>query len=126
VAAFEKAASHSGASPDHWLAYAYGLTGRRREALEVLARMEKLSGERYVSPQSFAVVHLGLGDKDEAMAWLEKTYQERAFEFLGFSGPVFDRLSDDPRFQDLKRRMRLPTTPGRQTVPRQAGPAPSG
>jgi TolB-like protein/Flp pilus assembly protein TadD len=112
VAAFEKAASHSGAPPDHWLGYAYGLTGRRREALEVLARMEKLSGERYVSPQSFAVVHLGLGDKDEAMAWLEKTYQERAFEFLGFSGPAFDRLSDDPRFQDLRRRMRLPKVSG--------------
>ncbi|HEY8151980.1 MAG TPA: tetratricopeptide repeat protein, partial [Vicinamibacteria bacterium] len=112
VAAFEKAASHSGAPPDHWLGYAYGLTGRRREALEVLARMEKLSGERYVSPQSFAVVHLGLGNKDEAMAWLEKTYQERAFEFLGFSGPAFDRLSDDPRFQDLRRRMRLPKVSG--------------
>jgi TolB-like protein/Flp pilus assembly protein TadD len=112
VAAFEKAASHSGAPPDHWLGYAYGLTGRRREALEVLARMEKLSRERYVSPQSFAVVHLGLGDKDEAMAWLEKTYEERAFEFLGFSSAVFDELGDDARFQDLRRRMRLPAAPG--------------
>lgn len=40
------------------------------------------------------------------MAWLEKAYEERAFELLGFSGGLFHRLSDDPRFQDLRRRMR--------------------
>jgi TolB-like protein/DNA-binding winged helix-turn-helix (wHTH) protein/Tfp pilus assembly protein PilF len=108
VAAFEKAASRSGAAPDHWLGYAYGVAGRRREALEVLARIEKLSHERYVSPQSLAVVHLGLGDKDRAMAWLEKAYEERAFELLGFSSGLLDGLRDDPRFQDLRRRMRLP------------------
>jgi TolB-like protein/DNA-binding winged helix-turn-helix (wHTH) protein/Flp pilus assembly protein TadD len=108
VAILEKAVSLSGGVPHPWVGYGFGVTGRRREALEMLARLEKLSREHYVSPQSFAVVHLGLGDKDQAMAWLEKAYEERAFEFLGFSGPVFDRLSDDPRFQDLLRRMRLP------------------
>jgi tetratricopeptide (TPR) repeat protein len=109
VAAFEKAASGTGAAPDHWLGYAYGVTGRRREALEILARIEKLSHERHVSPQSLAVVHLGLGDKDQAMAWLEKAYEQRAFELLGFSSAIFDRhLGDDPRFQDLRRRMGLP------------------
>jgi len=34
----------------------------------------------------FAVVHLGLGDKDQAFAWLEKAYEDRAFEVGGFSG----------------------------------------
>jgi tetratricopeptide (TPR) repeat protein len=90
-----------------WLGYAYGFTGRPREALEILARLEKTSHESYVSPQSFAIVHLGLGHRDEAMAWLEKAYDARAFEVLGFSGPLFDRLSGDPQFQDLLRRMRL-------------------
>jgi tetratricopeptide (TPR) repeat protein len=108
VAVLEKAVSLSGGAPHPWLGYAYGVTGRRREGLQILARLEKLSREHYVSPQSFAVVHLGLGDKDQAMAWLEKAYEERAFELLGFSGELFDRLSDDPRFQDLRRRMRLP------------------
>jgi len=92
-----------------WLGYAYGVTGRRQEALEVLARIEKSSHEHYVSPQSFAVVHLGLGNTDQAMAWLEKAYDGRAFEVLGFSGGLFDRLRGDGRFQDLLRRMRLPT-----------------
>ena len=92
-----------------WLGYAYGVTGRRQEALEVLARIEKSSHEHYVSPQSFAVVHLGLGETEQAMAWLEKAYDGRAFEVLGFSGGLFDRLRGDGRFQDLLRRMRLPT-----------------
>ena len=55
------------------------------------------------------IVHLGLGDKDKAFAFLEKAYEERAFEILGFSGRLFDRLHGEPRFQDLLRRMRLPT-----------------
>jgi len=39
-----------------WLGYVYGVTGRRREALEILARLETLSHERYVSPQGFAIM----------------------------------------------------------------------
>jgi hypothetical protein len=73
-----------------------------------LARLEKLSHEHYVTPQDFAVVQLGLGHKDQAFAWLERAYEDRAFEVLGFSGLLFDWLGDDPRFQDLLRRMRLP------------------
>ena len=48
-----------------------------------------------------------------AFSWLEKAYEDRAFEILGFSGLLFDQLSDDPRFQDLLRRMRLPTAANR-------------
>jgi TolB-like protein/DNA-binding winged helix-turn-helix (wHTH) protein/Flp pilus assembly protein TadD len=107
-----------------WLGYAYGVTGRRREALEMLARLEKLSHERYVSPQGPAIIQLGLGNRDQAMAWLEKAYDARAFEVLGFSGPLFDRLSGDPQFQDLLRRMRLPTA-DRSQARQEAQPAAS-
>ena len=107
-----------------WLGYAYGVTGRRSEALEMLARLEKLSHEHYISPQGPAIIHLGLGNKDQAMAWLEKAYDERAFEVLGFSGPLFDRLSGDPQFQDLLRRMRLPTA-DRSQARQEAHSAPS-
>jgi Flp pilus assembly protein TadD len=113
VAVLEKAVSLSGGAPNPWLAYAYGVTGRRAEALEILARLGTLSREHYVNPQDFAIVHLGLGDKDQAFVWLEKAYEDRAFEVLGFSGLLFDWLSDDPRFQDLLRRMRLPTAANR-------------
>jgi TolB-like protein/DNA-binding winged helix-turn-helix (wHTH) protein len=112
MAALEKAASISGRAGGAWLGYFYGVGGRRREALAILAALEERSRKQYVTPDHFAVVHLGLGHKDEAFALLEKAYEERAFEFLGFSGPLFDRLGDDPRFQDLLRRMRLPTAKG--------------
>jgi serine/threonine-protein kinase len=112
VAALEKAVPPKGRTGNHWLGYMYAVTGRRAEALAVAARLEKLSHERYVNPQSIAVVYLGLGDKDRAMAWLERAYEERSFEVLGFSGEPFDELGDDPRFQDLLRRMRLPTAKG--------------
>ncbi len=111
--------------PNAWLGYAYGVTGRRREALEMLARLETLSHEHYVSPQGSAIIHLGLGNRDQAMACLEKAYDERAFEVLGFSGPLFDRLSGDPQFQDLLRRMRLPTADRSQAVHDVTRPAPS-
>ncbi|PYQ45484.1 MAG: hypothetical protein DMF77_04035 [Acidobacteria bacterium] len=107
-----------------WLGYVYGVSGRRREALEIMARLETLSHERYVSPQGFAIIHLGLGNKEQAMAWLEKAYDARAFEVLGFSGPLFDRLSGDPQFQDLLRRMRLPTA-DRSQARQEAHSAPS-
>jgi TolB-like protein/DNA-binding winged helix-turn-helix (wHTH) protein/Tfp pilus assembly protein PilF len=109
VAVFEKVLPREGRGANHWLGYLYAVTGRRDQALEVVARLEKRSRERYVNPQSIALVYLGLGDRDQAMAWLEKAYEDRSFEMLGFSGTVFDELEEDPRFQDLLRRMRLPT-----------------
>jgi TolB-like protein/DNA-binding winged helix-turn-helix (wHTH) protein/Flp pilus assembly protein TadD len=112
IAALEKAASLSGGAGTAWLGYFYGVSGRRREALAILTAIEERSRKQYVSPQHAAIVHLGLGHEEEAFALLEKAYEERAFEFLGFSRALFDRLSDDPRFQDLLRRMRLPTAAG--------------
>jgi hypothetical protein len=55
------------------------------------------------------VVYLGLGDKRQALEWLEKAYQDRSelLIFLNVS-PVFDSLHSDPRFQSLLRRMNFP------------------
>ena len=77
-----------------------------------------MSKARYVSPHSFAIVYLGLGQKDDALGWLEKAYDERAFEVLSFAGPVFERLHAEPRFQDLLRRMGLARTQGYLTAGR--------
>jgi TolB-like protein/DNA-binding winged helix-turn-helix (wHTH) protein/Tfp pilus assembly protein PilF len=109
VAALEQSMQPPARATNHWLGYMYAVNGQRPEAQAIAARLEKRSRERYINPQSIAVVHLGLGDKDRAIAWLEKAYEERSFEMLGFSGEPFDALGDDPRFQDLLRRMRLPT-----------------
>ena len=52
--------------------------------------------------------YVGLGEKDQAMDWLEKAYDER-FDPIILTWPFFDPLRSDPRFQDLMRRIRLPS-----------------
>jgi hypothetical protein len=54
-------------------------------------------------------MYLLAGDKERAIEWLEKAYAEhnRNMPYLG--SPSFDQVRDDPRFQDLLRRMKLPT-----------------
>ncbi len=63
----------------------------------------ELSKQRYVSAYSFALVYLGLGDKEEALRWLEKSYQDRAGPDIGSIKiePFFDPLRGDPRFEAL-------------------------
>jgi DUF438 domain-containing protein len=55
-----------------------------------------------------AAVYAGLGDKDQAFAWLEKDFQARsgAIVYITYF-PVYDTLRDDPRYADLLRRMGL-------------------
>jgi TolB-like protein/DNA-binding winged helix-turn-helix (wHTH) protein/tetratricopeptide (TPR) repeat protein len=113
IVAFERAVALSSRRAYlQWLGYGYGVAGRRGDALRILAELETVSKQRYVSPHSFAIVHLGLGQKEEALGWLEKAFDERAFEVLSFAGPVFELLHDQPRFQDLLRRMGLARTKG--------------
>ncbi len=97
-------------SPDNPLVLAglgncYGRMGNRREAVRVLADLKALAGRRYVSPLYFAHVYVGLGEKEQAFAWLEKSYQERAghLRYLKVD-PIYDPLRSDPRFAVLMKR----------------------
>ena len=105
-----------------WLGYLCGATGRSTEALAVLRALEERSRQQYVTPQQLAIVHLGLGHKEEAFTLLEKAYEQRAIEGLGFSGPLFDLLHDDARYRDLLGRMGL----GEAYFPKRSGPAAPG
>jgi TolB-like protein/DNA-binding winged helix-turn-helix (wHTH) protein/tetratricopeptide (TPR) repeat protein len=102
-----------------WFGYLCGIQGRRQEARRVLTELERRARNQYVSPQYFAVVHLGLGEQEQALLLLEKAYEERAFEVTGFSGLLAEILLDNPRFQQLLRRMGLAGEPG--YAPRRAG-----
>jgi hypothetical protein len=56
-----------------------------------------------------ALVCAGLGDKDQAIEWLEKAYQEHSVGVMFLKvDPTLDPLRSDPRFQDLLRRMNFP------------------
>ena len=82
---------------------------RRAEALAILEGLRQLSSTRYVSPYSVALVHGGLGDRDQALGWLEKAYVERS-DYMPYLNrePMLDGLRSDPRFAALVRRVGLP------------------
>jgi serine/threonine-protein kinase len=91
------------------LGHAFAASGKREDALRTLDQLKEVSKQRYVSAYSFAIIHAGLGERDQAFQWLEKSYQARDLDmpFLRFN-PLFDNLRADPRFADLVRRVGLP------------------
>jgi len=85
------------------LGHAYAVRGRRDDALKILAQLKDDSARRYVPPYSFAIINLGLGDKDEALRCLEKDFIDRDGWNVGFIkvDPLLDSLRGDPRFEKL-------------------------
>jgi Tfp pilus assembly protein PilF len=83
-------------------------TGKRDEAFRIIAEMKERSKQQYISPLAFANVYASVGDKEQALEYLEKAYTER-FPFLrGLKvGRPWDPLRSDPRFMDLLKRIGL-------------------
>ncbi|MBL0210492.1 MAG: protein kinase [Holophagaceae bacterium] len=88
------------------LGHAHGRTGHRDEALDLLVRLKQMAATRYVSAYGLAVLHLGLGDRERALAHLELAVQQRC-ELLVYVGidPRLDELRGDERFQGIQRRV---------------------
>jgi tetratricopeptide (TPR) repeat protein len=86
----------------------YSLSGKNDEAREVLDELSELSKRRFVSPFYTALIHLGLGEKNSALKWLEKAYDEHdhALGTLKVE-PMLDSLRSHPRFEALLKRMEL-------------------
>jgi eukaryotic-like serine/threonine-protein kinase len=90
------------------LAYVYGQTGKRTEALSVIKELEQLYAQQKANGQDLARAFLGIGDKEQALAWLEKDFQARNATMPGFLYvPPIISLRDDPRFKDLAKRVGL-------------------
>jgi tetratricopeptide (TPR) repeat protein len=88
------------------LGFAYALAGRRTDAEHVISRLRK--SPSFVPSYPVAIVYAGLGDRDEALTWLERAFQERDFWMIYLNVyPVFDSLRDDSRFLDLVERVGL-------------------
>lgn len=110
IAAFRNALK---ASPDNVavltaLGHAQALAGRKNEAERVIARLQELSKQQYVSPYQAAVVYAGLDNRKMALEGLEKSREER-FNWLPFLrvDPVFKNLRSEERFTELARTLGL-------------------
>jgi serine/threonine protein kinase/tetratricopeptide (TPR) repeat protein len=121
IAEGEKAVKLSGGSPMMRAALAHTLAsaGRTMEARQALDDLTTLAKQKYVPPYFIAGIHLGLGENDRAIEYLEKSYAEHSHWLIYLHmGPGMEGLRDDPRFQDLLRRVGLP-------LPDESTPLPS-
>lgn len=110
IADFRKAINLSGANPTFisYLGHAQGRAGKHREARQMLAQLDSLQKRRYVSSYFFAMIYMGLDDRDSTFARLEQAWEERA-GFLAFLKvePILDPLRKDPKFDRLIRKCGL-------------------
>jgi TolB-like protein/DNA-binding winged helix-turn-helix (wHTH) protein/Tfp pilus assembly protein PilF len=106
----QTAASLSGMSPLYLaqVAVANASAGKKTEALRVIAQLQALSSERYVSPYGLAQIYAALNDKEQTFKWLQTAYDDRAvwMSYLAVD-PVFDAVRSDQRFQDMLRHIHL-------------------
>ncbi len=109
IAAHREAIKLGDSTPDTqiYLGAAYAKAGEREKAQAILRRLE--TGKEYVSPEALTILHVALGEREQAFALLEHAYaaHDKQLIFLDVE-PEFDPLRSDPRFQDLVRRVGLP------------------
>lgn len=110
ITASEKAVAVSRRAPAALgvLGLSYGAAGKTRQANNILKELLQLQKHRYITPLAPAYIYIGLGNKDEAFAWIEKGFEERSNHIAFFKvSPTVDSLRSDPRFADLLRRSGL-------------------
>ena len=94
------------------LGQAYARNGQKEEAQKVLARLTDEAKSRYVAPYAWALLYLGLGEKERALAELERAYQtgDTNYLFIIKVDPILDELRHEPRFNALVQTVFAPKT----------------
>ena len=113
AAAFQRAVHLSPQTPRMHgaLGRTFALSGRKKQALEVLRKLEAYAKERYVSPLEFAWIQFALGDIDLGLPLAQKALEDRSFDLISIKvDPRFDTLKDDPRFETIVRRLGVVST----------------
>jgi TolB-like protein/tetratricopeptide (TPR) repeat protein len=110
IPVLERALALSGGSPAVMgvLIRANARSGHRAEALRLLQQLKQRQQRGYVPAAAFVNAYLGLGDRENALAWCERAYQEKSdiLQWIKVH-PFFDSVRDDPRFIDLIRKIGL-------------------
>ena len=110
IALIEKAADLENDNPLilSSLGWAYGIAGRKKEAKQILVRLQGMSRDRYISRFLYAKIYAGLGDKDQAFKYLEEAYQQHAMSLaLIITDESVENLRSDPRFMKLLKKINL-------------------
>jgi len=111
IAEFEKAVNLSGRQPVYLagMGHAYAVSGRTDDALRTIEELQQLSTRVYVPARGIAEIYIGLDEKDQAFAWLDKAVEQRNGWLFHIKGnPRYDSLRSDPRYKDLVHRIGLP------------------
>jgi tetratricopeptide (TPR) repeat protein len=104
IAQYEKAAAITDdPTVQGLLGHIYGITGRKDEARKILEKLRESRAKRYTAAYALALVCLGLGDRTEALNWLEESYHDRDGNSVGYIRiePLLAPLHGDPRFEAL-------------------------
>jgi len=90
------------------LGYCYAMAGRRVEAQQEMARLSETSGVPYISPANLSAVSTGLGNREEALHYLEQAVEDHDTSLpVSLLNPAFDTLREEPRFQAIRQRLGL-------------------
>ena len=111
ITSYRKAIGYYGGSPSlfvGFLGHVYGKDGQTEEAKKILTELQDLSRQQYVSPFALAIIHLGMGQKDQAFALFQEALEERSTQmsFLKYEFR-FDPVRSDPRFIALLKKANL-------------------
>jgi TolB-like protein len=110
IAHLKQARTETGEMPlmDAALGLAYAVSGKKAETMKLAEAFKAAAKKRYIPPTYFGMLFAGLGDKDKAMIWLEKAYDDRADGLTWLNvEPMLDEVRSDPRFQNLIRKIGL-------------------
>lgn len=94
-----------------FLGYTLAAAGERDEALKILSELLEESQRSHILPYQIALIHIGLGDKEQAFEWLERAADERVewICYLNIS-PELEGLRSDPRLTNLIQRVGIPSS----------------
>jgi serine/threonine-protein kinase len=112
IAAYQKAVELEKANAENWsnLGHAYAVSGRTADAQRIIVDLKAPPARNYVAPYYIALVYAGLGDRDQAFAWLERAYDDRSILPIIYmtNDARWEKLHIDPRYASLVKRIGLP------------------
>jgi len=105
----EKAAELAGEGMPYaaYLGYVHARLGNRAQAFSVLKRLQELGARRHICAYDIGLIYMALEEKELALEWFERAFRERAVRLCELGDPAFHQLRNEPRFQDLARRIGL-------------------